>query len=157
MPSHLNALIISWFYEAPPSEICNGLRLVSWPSALWFARFAPSARLYVTPPSSATCAPVVLLYWVLGVKRALAWFKMLSVSTPWNMLHMMTLVSVCWFTLHDLALIMSKSLRQIVREKICLLRDLTLLLVWVLTCVTLWNTICRRGRDVRDSSYWKVE
>ncbi len=76
---------------------------------------------------------------------------------PETCYNMMTLVLVCWFTLHDLALIMSKSLRQIVREKICLLRDLTLLLVWVLTCVTLWNTICRRGRDVRDSSYWKVE
>ncbi len=29
---------ISWFYEAPPSEIRDGLRLVSWLSVLWFAK-----------------------------------------------------------------------------------------------------------------------
>ncbi len=44
-------------------------------------------RVYTPrPPRSAACALVVLLYWVLGVKRALARFKMPSVSTPWNML-----------------------------------------------------------------------
>ncbi len=32
--SPLNAPIISRFYEAPPSEIRDGLRLVSWPSVL---------------------------------------------------------------------------------------------------------------------------
>ncbi len=29
---------ISWFYEAPPSEIRDGLRLVSWLSVLWLAK-----------------------------------------------------------------------------------------------------------------------
>ncbi len=33
---------ISWFYEAPPSEIRDGLRLVSWLSVLWFALAAAS-------------------------------------------------------------------------------------------------------------------
>ncbi len=38
VPSPINALMISCFYEAPPSEIDNGLRLVSWLSVLWFTK-----------------------------------------------------------------------------------------------------------------------
>ncbi len=34
VPSPINALMSSCFYEAPPSEIQNGLRLVNWPSVL---------------------------------------------------------------------------------------------------------------------------
>ncbi len=34
-------LMISCFYEAPPSEIHNGLWLVSWLSVLWFAKPPP--------------------------------------------------------------------------------------------------------------------
>ncbi len=40
--SEYTALMISWFYEAPPSEIRDGFRLVSWPSLLWLAK-PPSA------------------------------------------------------------------------------------------------------------------
>ncbi len=41
----INALIISWFYEAPPSEICDELRLDSWSSVLWLAK--PSSILLI--------------------------------------------------------------------------------------------------------------
>ncbi len=41
---------ISWFYEAPPSEIRNGLRLVSWLSVLWFAK-PPLLHVWTSRPS----------------------------------------------------------------------------------------------------------
>ncbi len=40
---------ISWFYEAPPSEIRDGLRLVSWLSVLWFAK--PPVCVWTSRPS----------------------------------------------------------------------------------------------------------
>ncbi len=59
VPSLTYASIISCFYEAPPSEIRDGLWLVSWLSVLWFAK-PPSVRLNIPPLTSAACAPVVL-------------------------------------------------------------------------------------------------
>ncbi len=41
---------ISWFYEAPPSEIRDGLRLVSWLSVLWFAK-PPLLHVWTSRPS----------------------------------------------------------------------------------------------------------
>ncbi len=41
---------ISWFYEAPPSEIGDGLRLVSWLSVLWFAK-PPLLHIWTSRPS----------------------------------------------------------------------------------------------------------
>ncbi len=41
---------ISWFYEAPPSEIRDGLRLVSWLSVLWFAK-PPLLHVWMSRPS----------------------------------------------------------------------------------------------------------
>ncbi len=41
---------ISWFYEAPPSEIRDGLRLVSWLSVLWFAK-PPLLHVWTSCPS----------------------------------------------------------------------------------------------------------
>ncbi len=41
---------ISWFYEAPPSEIHNGLRLVSWLSVLWLAK-PPLLHVWTSRPS----------------------------------------------------------------------------------------------------------
>ncbi len=41
---------ISWFYEAPPSEIRDGLRLVSWLSVLWFAK-PPLQHVWTSRPS----------------------------------------------------------------------------------------------------------
>ncbi len=41
----VSVLLTSWFDEAPPSEIHNGLRLVSWSSVLWLC--APGGRVYV--------------------------------------------------------------------------------------------------------------
>ncbi len=41
---------ISWFYEAPPSEIRDGLRLVSWLSVLWFAKL-PLLHVWTSRPS----------------------------------------------------------------------------------------------------------
>ncbi len=41
---------ISWFYEAPPSEICDGLRLVSWLSVLWLAK-PPLLHVWTSHPS----------------------------------------------------------------------------------------------------------
>ncbi len=41
---------ISWFYEAPPSEIRGGLRLVSWLSVLWFAK-PPLLHVWTSYPS----------------------------------------------------------------------------------------------------------
>ncbi len=38
VPSLINAPIISWFYGAPPSEMRDGLRLVSWSSVLLLAK-----------------------------------------------------------------------------------------------------------------------
>jgi len=45
---HLNDRLTSWFYDTTPSEIRNGLRLVSRPSVLRFTE-APSARCPETP------------------------------------------------------------------------------------------------------------
>ncbi len=50
---------ISWFYEAPPSEIRDGLRLVSWLSVLWFAK-PPLLQVWTSRPSPQPCAPVEL-------------------------------------------------------------------------------------------------
>ncbi len=41
---------ISWFYEAPPSEIRDGLRLVSWLSVLWLAK-PPLLHVWTSRPS----------------------------------------------------------------------------------------------------------
>ncbi len=41
---------ISGFYEAPPSEIRDGLRLVSWLSVLWFAK-PPLLHVWTSRPS----------------------------------------------------------------------------------------------------------
>ncbi len=41
---------ISWFYKAPPSEIRDGLRLVSWLSVLWFAK-PPLLHVWTSRPS----------------------------------------------------------------------------------------------------------
>ncbi len=41
---------ISWFYEAPPSEIRDGLRLVSWLSVLWLAK-PPLQHVWTSRPS----------------------------------------------------------------------------------------------------------
>ncbi len=41
---------ISWFYEAPPSEIRDGLRLVSWLSVLWLAK-PPLLHIWTSRPS----------------------------------------------------------------------------------------------------------
>ncbi len=41
---------ISWFYEAPPSEIRDGLRLVSWLSMLCFAK-PPLLHVWTSRPS----------------------------------------------------------------------------------------------------------
>ncbi len=41
---------ISWFYEAPPSEIRDGLRLISWLSVLWFAK-PPLLQVWTSRPS----------------------------------------------------------------------------------------------------------
>ncbi len=42
--------LISWFYEAPPSEIRDGLRLVSWLSVLWLAK-PPLLHVWTSRPS----------------------------------------------------------------------------------------------------------
>ncbi len=41
---------ISWFYEAPPSEIRDWLRLVSWLSVLWLAK-PPLLHVWTSRPS----------------------------------------------------------------------------------------------------------
>ncbi len=50
VPSLINAPIISWFYEAFPSEICDGLWLISWSSVLWFAK-PPLLRIWTSRPT----------------------------------------------------------------------------------------------------------
>ncbi len=50
VPSLINALITSWFYEAPSSEIRDGLWLVSWSSVLWFAK-PPLLHVWTSCPS----------------------------------------------------------------------------------------------------------
>ncbi len=59
-----NASIYSWFYEAPPSEIRDGLRLVSWLSVVcdWLKTLPSRAHLTSPPLSSATS----LLVWIVN-------------------------------------------------------------------------------------------
>ncbi len=56
----MNALKISWFYEAPPSEIRNGLRLVSWPGVLWFAKQPSAVQKRHTPHLSGVCSSCIV-------------------------------------------------------------------------------------------------
>ncbi len=47
--------MISCFYEAPPSEIHDGLWLVSWPSVLWLAK---PPLVCIPPLTSVACCIV---------------------------------------------------------------------------------------------------
>ncbi len=55
----MNALMISCFYEAPPSEFRNRPRLVIWPSVLWLAKL-PSAVQKRPAPHLGMCSGCIV-------------------------------------------------------------------------------------------------
>ncbi len=59
--------MISWFYEAPPSEIHDGLWLVSWPSVLWLAKPPSAVQKCPAPQLSGMCSGCIVNNAVLNI------------------------------------------------------------------------------------------
>ncbi len=66
VPSHLNAPMSSCLYEAPPSEIRNGLRLVSWLSVLWLAKHQCASKRHA-PHLSGMCSGCIVNYDIVNI------------------------------------------------------------------------------------------
>ncbi len=72
----LNVLIISCFYEAPPSEISDVFRLVNWSLVLWLAKPPLVRRLNVPPLSSVHVLRLYYKQWRrLYCLSILAWLR----------------------------------------------------------------------------------
>ncbi len=66
VPFSDNDLMISWFSWSPSLAMRNGLRLVSWPSVLWFAKL-PSARSEMSCPSPRMCSGCIVNNGVVNI------------------------------------------------------------------------------------------